>query len=106
MSRPFGSVDTDSVLPSLGPDIIGCGLDFATGAAFYTKNGVPTGPVWPGMRTHEMYPTVGLRTPREVVKANFGQFPFKYDIASYFVSAFLGLVPCLRQVLIPATSRP
>lgn len=27
-----------------------------------------------------MYPTVGLQTPGEVVDANFGQEPFKFDI--------------------------
>ena len=27
-----------------------------------------------------LYPTVGLQTPGEVVEANFGQKPFVYDI--------------------------
>ena len=27
-----------------------------------------------------MYPTVGLQTPGEVIDANFGQEPFKFDI--------------------------
>lgn len=28
----------------------------------------------------QLYPTVGLQTPGEVVDANFGQEPFKFDI--------------------------
>lgn len=28
----------------------------------------------------KLYPTVGLQTPGEVVDANFGQEPFKFDI--------------------------
>jgi hypothetical protein len=31
----------------------------------------------------EIYPMVGLRTPGEAIRANFGQQPFKYDIESY-----------------------
>lgn len=28
----------------------------------------------------DLYPTVGLQTPGEVVDANFGQAPFMYDV--------------------------
>ena len=31
-----------------------------------------------------LYPTVGLQTPGEVVEANFGQQPFKFDIEDMF----------------------
>ena len=27
-----------------------------------------------------LYPTVGLQTPGEIIDANFGQEPFKFDI--------------------------
>ena len=30
-----------------------------------------------------LYPTVGLQTPGEVVEANFGQSPFVFDIEDY-----------------------
>lgn len=30
-----------------------------------------------------MYPTVGLQTPMECVEANFGQYPFEFDIHNY-----------------------
>mgnify|MGYP001226928003 CR=1 FL=1 len=29
------------------------------------------------------YPTVGMRTPGEVMLANFGQRPFRFDIEAY-----------------------
>lgn len=32
----------------------------------------------------DLYPTVGLQTPGEVVDANFGQAPFVFDIADMF----------------------
>lgn len=30
-----------------------------------------------------LYPTVGLQTPGEIVKANFGRKPFMFDIEDY-----------------------
>lgn len=30
-----------------------------------------------------LYPTVGLQTPGEIVDANFGQHPFVFDIEDY-----------------------
>ena len=35
--------------------------------------------------THQpnLYPTVGLQTPGEIVDANFGQQPFVFDIEDY-----------------------
>ena len=37
-----------------------------------------------------LYPTVGLQTPGEVLEANFGESPFVYDIKKYMdVSVFL-----------------
>ncbi|CAE6461120.1 unnamed protein product [Rhizoctonia solani] len=63
-------------------DIIGCGVDFTEGRAFYTKNGEFLKKVFGNLRG-ELYPSVGLRTPKERVLANFGQDPFKFDIATY-----------------------
>ncbi len=31
----------------------------------------------------DLHPTVGLQTPSESVEANFGQYPFEYDLHSY-----------------------
>lgn len=37
---------------------------------------------------HDLYPTVGLQTPGEVVEANFGQLPFVFDIEDYMRVSF------------------
>ena len=37
--------------------------------------------------TLPLFPSVGLRTPREHVRANFGQEPFKYDIDNHIQHA-------------------
>ncbi|ESK98176.1 ran-binding protein [Moniliophthora roreri MCA 2997] len=62
-------------------DIIGCGIDFSTYRAFYTKNGSPLGPVFENVgKGIEIYPSVGLQLPNESVKVNFGHEPFRFDI--------------------------
>ncbi|CAE6463310.1 unnamed protein product [Rhizoctonia solani] len=63
-------------------DVIGCGVDFTEGRAFYTKNGEFLKKVFGNLKG-ELYPSVGLRTPKERVLANFGQDPFRFDIATY-----------------------
>ncbi|QRV90926.1 Ran-binding protein 9 [Ceratobasidium sp. AG-Ba] len=63
-------------------DVIGCGVDFTEGRAFYTKNGEFLKKVFRDLKG-ELYPSVGLRTPKERVLANFGQQPFRFDIATY-----------------------
>jgi deoxyribodipyrimidine photolyase-like uncharacterized protein len=35
--------------------------------------------LWPDLPS-QLYPTVGLQTPGEVIDANFGQEPFKFDV--------------------------
>ncbi|KAG8744679.1 hypothetical protein FRC10_009593 [Ceratobasidium sp. 414] len=63
-------------------DVIGCGVDFTEGRAFYTKNGEFLKKVFRDLKG-ELYPSVGLRTPKERVLANFGQQPFRFDITTY-----------------------
>ena len=63
-------------------DIIGCCLNLIENTCFYTKNGYNLGIAFrdlPG----DLYPTVGLQTPMESVEANFGQYPFEFDIHNY-----------------------
>jgi hypothetical protein len=46
-----------------------------------------------------LYPSVGLKTPGEVVKANFGQQPFKFDIDGFVLVSpppFSRPAPCLQ----------
>ncbi|KAF8640946.1 hypothetical protein AX17_000593 [Amanita inopinata Kibby_2008] len=62
-------------------DVIGCGVDFTTYKAFFTKNGTLLGTVFEGIgRDTEIYPSVGLRHNGEIIRVNFGHEPFKFDI--------------------------
>ncbi|KAJ7151584.1 SPRY-domain-containing protein [Mycena filopes] len=71
---PFG--------PTFGTgDTIGCGIDFSTYQAFFTKNGTLIGSVFKDIgKSTDLYPSIGLRHSGEAVRVNFGQEPFKYDI--------------------------
>ncbi|KAJ7748469.1 SPRY-domain-containing protein [Mycena maculata] len=71
---PFG--------PTFGTgDTIGCGIDFSTYQAFFTKNGTLIGSVFKDIgKTCDIYPSIGLRHSGEAVRVNFGQDPFKFDI--------------------------
>jgi len=60
-------------------DVIGCGLNLIDGSCFYTKNGHNLGTAFTDMPA-QLYPTVGLQTPGEIIDANFGQEPFVFDI--------------------------
>jgi hypothetical protein len=60
-------------------DVIGCGINLVDGSCFYTKNGHHLGVAFTDLPAN-LYPTVGLQTPGEIVDANFGQEPFKFDI--------------------------
>ena len=72
-------------------DVIGCCINFRKGIAFYTKNGVQLDVAFrdltfdpPGKSDKgNFYPSIGLRTPGEHVRVNFGQKPFVFDIGNY-----------------------
>ncbi|KAF7367389.1 Ran-binding protein [Mycena sanguinolenta] len=71
---PFG--------PTFGTgDTIGCGIDFSTYQAFFTKNGTLIGSAFKDVgKSTDLYPSIGLRHSGEAVRVNFGQDPFKFDI--------------------------
>ncbi|KAI9228648.1 MAG: concanavalin A-like lectin/glucanase domain-containing protein [Piptocephalis tieghemiana] len=67
-------------------DVVGCGLDAVQGCFFFTKNGLMLDRAFresPFPHQVTLYPFLGFRTPREEAQANFGQKPFRFDIAAY-----------------------
>ncbi|XP_062442207.1 ran-binding protein 10 isoform X6 [Rhea pennata] len=95
--QPYGPTFTTG-------DVIGCCVNLINNTCFYTKNGHSLGIAFtdlplPAMISNQfmellqeyiqhlfksnLYPTVGLQTPGEIVDANFGQQPFVFDIEDY-----------------------
>ncbi|KAI1336723.1 SPRY domain-containing protein [Xylariaceae sp. FL0016] len=76
-----GSSQGKRYLDTFGPgDIIGCGVNFFSGQAFFTKNGKDLGIAFHGLKDRKLYPEVGMKKPGEHVRVNFGQAPFVYNI--------------------------
>uniref|UniRef100_A0A8C0L172 RAN binding protein 10 n=1 Tax=Canis lupus dingo TaxID=286419 RepID=A0A8C0L172_CANLU len=73
--QPYGPTFTTG-------DVIGCCVNLINSTCFYTKNGHSLGIAFTDLPAN-LYPTVGLQTPGEIVDANFGQQPFLFDIEDY-----------------------
>jgi hypothetical protein len=63
-------------------DTIGCGINFKSNTAFFTKNGVRIGTAFRDLKSEQLYPVVGLKNQNEHVRVNFGQEPFNFDICA------------------------
>ncbi|KAH8554030.1 hypothetical protein BGW37DRAFT_483215 [Umbelopsis sp. PMI_123] len=75
--KPYGPTFTTG-------DVVGCGINFARKSAFFTKNGVYLGTAFKNLNPAvPLFPCVGLRTPGEHTRANFGFKAFQFDIVQY-----------------------
>ncbi|KAL1229919.1 Ran-binding protein [Trichinella pseudospiralis] len=81
-------------------DIIGCGVHILKRTCFYTKNGRHLGVAFTDLPS-ELFPTIGLQTPGEVVEVNFGQQPFEYDIMEEIKQVRYEIFLNIRQTTLP-----
>ncbi|CAG7819033.1 unnamed protein product [Allacma fusca] len=95
--QPYGPTFTTD-------DIIGCGVNLLDNTCFYTKNGHHLGIAFTDLPP-SLYPTVGLQTPGEVVEANFGQHPFKFDIEDMIKELKVRTRITIQRYPIPDTYR-
>jgi len=66
-------------------DTVGCGVLYASGDIFFTKNGNHLGTAFKRAALNvTLFPTIGLHSPSEMVQVNFGQVPFKFDLDVLF----------------------
>lgn len=71
-------------------DVIGCGVNFRTGTAFFTKNGLFLKTAFRDIKSTKLYPAVGMKRPGEHIRVNFGQEGFVFDIDGYMNVGFQG----------------
>ncbi|KAI8855211.1 hypothetical protein BC829DRAFT_428813 [Chytridium lagenaria] len=87
-------------------DVIGCRMNFTTMSVAFTKNGMELGNAFEGLdRNSTYYATIGMRTMGEILEANFGQKPFRYDIDTYVQDERARLWSSIHSInLVPPTT--
>ncbi|KAI9103242.1 concanavalin A-like lectin/glucanase domain-containing protein [Phlyctochytrium arcticum] len=89
-------------------DVVGCIMNFMDKSVSFTKNGVWLGVAFKNVvssKGDNLYPSVGMRTPGEIVEANFGATKFKFDIDHFFKEERAKLLSSIQsQPLLPAVS--
>ncbi|KAK5228214.1 hypothetical protein LTR47_000459 [Exophiala xenobiotica] len=79
----FGEHSGRNYGPTFGAgDIIGCGVNFNAGHAFFTKNGQDLGICFRELKKDvRPFPTIGMKKHSgALITVNFGQHPFVFDI--------------------------
>ncbi|KAJ3008579.1 hypothetical protein HKX48_008449 [Thoreauomyces humboldtii] len=102
--RAYGPVFTTG-------DVIGCVVNFMNKTISFTKNGVWLGPAVKNVAElsnpeKHLYPSVGLRTPGEIVEANFGQHKFRFDIDHHYKEEKARLWQEINAAPLPPISLP
>ena len=65
-------------------DVVGCGINFLTGHAFFAKNGKYLDTAFRDLKDLKAFPAIGLKKHTgTLISVNFGQHPFVFDIDDY-----------------------
>eukprot|EP00899_Mesostigma_viride_P028356 jgi/Mesvir1/8705/Mv02638-RA.2 len=93
---PFGPTFTAG-------DVIGCCFNQVDKTVLYTKNGISLGVAFRDVKG-VLHPTIGLRTKGEVVEANFGAKPFKFDWKGFSQSVRDRVLRSIQDIVVPRAS--